>query len=509
MSEKKRSAVNNQPSVIPPRFLERMAALLGDEYPAFATIYDSPPTHGLRVNTLKLTPAQFEAISPFPLSPITYSPAGFLVSDEDRPGKHPYHAAGLYYLQDPHAQAVAEILAPQPGERVLDLAAAPGGKTTHLASLMQNQGLLVANEIKTKRVGHLVANLERWGVHNTAIVNETPERLAAFFGPFFDRVLVDAPCSGEGMFRKDRAAIEGWSEAMIAGCAVRQTAILHYAARLVRPGGWLCYSTCTFAPEEDEAVVGGFLEEHTEFESVETSLKVEGCRLKVDLTTFNFQPFDKLRAGPATFNLPLATRLWPHTSPGEGHFVALMRKTGRETGDERPRTADRRRSTVIGQRSAVGSQRSFDAFCRETLADVPETDRVAQIGARLYALPEGLPDLGGLRVVHPGWWLGMVKKDRFEPAHALAMGLAASGIQRVLTLPADSPEVQAYLRGMTLRSDGEAGWMVVAVALPPSVYSHRENTDGGSESPLAFPLGWGKRVQGIVKNHYPRGLQWL
>lgn len=292
------------PVPVPPRFLERMRALLGEEYPQLAALYAAPPTHGLRVNTLKLTPDRFSELSPFPITPLPYSPAGFLVDDEARPGKHPYHAAGLYYLQDPHAQAVAEILAPQPGERVLDLAAAPGGKTTHLASKMQHQGVLVANEIKTKRVGHLAANLERWGERNVAVTNETPERLADFFGPFFDRVLVDAPCSGEGMFRKDPAARQDWSEEMIAGCAARQSAILRVAARLVRPGGWLCYATCTFAPEEDEDIVRRFLDDHMDFEIVRD-------------TCFGNDP------GNTTHGL----RLWPHHSPGEGHFIALLQRS--------------------------------------------------------------------------------------------------------------------------------------------------------------------------------------
>jgi NOL1/NOP2/sun family putative RNA methylase len=456
---------------IPTRFLERMLDQLGEEYIAFEAIYSQPPTHGLRVNTLKLAPSQFEAISPFPLSPLPWIPAGFLVADETRPGKHPYHAAGLYYLQDPHAQAVAEILAPQPGETVLDLAAAPGGKTTHLASRMQNQGLLVANEIKTKRIGHLAANLERWGAHNVAVLNETPERLAEFFGPFFDRVLVDAPCSGEGMFRKDRAAIQGWSEDAINGCAVRQNAILNYAARLVRGGGWLCYSTCTFAEEEDEAVISRFLENHPEFE---LAAPPEHARMSGLHSQSNM------------------IRLWPHHSSGEGHFIALMRCTGegkRSTDEHRSRY---KRTTPSVPRTVLGV---FDAWCRENLtSELPVNPKL--VGSRLYAIPEGLPDVSPLRVLHPGWWLGNPKKDRFEPAHALAMGLRVDDVQHAILLPVDSPEVLQYLRCEMLASSGENGWVLVAVSPQQTQIS-------------AFPLGWGKRVQGIVKNHYPRGLQRL
>ncbi len=457
---------------LPDRFLERMQDLLGDEYPAFAAIYAQPPTHGLRVNTLKLTPAQFADISPFPLAPLPWSPAGYQLPEEIRPGKHPYHAAGLYYLQDPHAQAVGELLAPQPGEAVLDLAAAPGGKTTHLASLMENQGLLVANEIKTKRIGHLAANLERWGAHNVAIVNESPERLAEFFGPFFDRVLVDAPCSGEGMFRKDRAAIQGWSEDAILGCAVRQSAILNYAARLVKPGGWLCYSTCTFAPEEDEALVEQFLYGHAEYE---------------------------LAAQPD----PAMVRLWPHHSPGEGHFIALLRRTSAATrpGQVEPYDPTERLTAALPRLARDLFEGWWAANLHDKLEGFP-----TQVGSRLYVLPAGLPDLSPLRVVHPGWWLGDLKKDRFEPAHALAMGLPAAQVEQVLALPVDGVDVMKYLRGESLYTDDDAqiGWTLVAVSP-----SSPKPSSAGQLAPALFPLGWGKAVQGILKNHYPRGLLWL
>jgi 16S rRNA C967 or C1407 C5-methylase (RsmB/RsmF family)/NOL1/NOP2/fmu family ribosome biogenesis protein len=469
-------------SGFPARYLERMKELLGDEYPAFEAIYTQPPTHGLRVNTLKLTPAQFEAISPFPLTPLPWSPAGYQVPDETRPGKHPYHAAGLYYLQDPHAQAVGELLAPQPGEAVLDLAASPGGKTTHLASRMQNQGLLVANEIKTKRIGHLAANLERWGARNVAIVNESPERLAEFFGPFFDRVLVDAPCSGEGMFRKDRAAIQGWSEDAILGCAVRQAAILNYAARLVRPGGWLCYSTCTFAPEEDEMAVEQFLRDHPEYE---------------------------LAGLPG----PSMLRLWPHHSPGEGHFIALLRRSSAaaaRSGQVKPYDPSESAPLAL-PRAARDLYESWSSASLFTKLD----HNLTQVGSRLYSLPAGLPDLSPLRVLHPGWWLGDLKKDRFEPAHALAMALQVADVKQVLTLPANGADILKYLRGSTLYSENDtAGWTLVAVS--PTTPDHpspaRLSTGPLSPSPLSpalYPLGWGKVVQGILKNHYPRGLLWI
>ena len=246
-------------TTLPSAFLSRMKGQLDAEYEAFLASYDQPPSIGLRVNTLKLSPSQFTALaanifSPHapagqhtaPLTPIPWAPAGFTLPPDTRPGKHPYHAAGLYYLQDPAAQAVAELLAPQPGERVLDLSAAPGGKTTHIASLMQNQGLLVANDIHPKRVRDLARNIERWGARNIAITNETPERLVNHFGAYFDRVLVDAPCSGEGMFRKDHAARGEWSARLVESCAVRQDAIIKGMPRSKMQPVWSALVGCWF-----------------------------------------------------------------------------------------------------------------------------------------------------------------------------------------------------------------------------------------------------------------------
>ena len=214
-----------------------MEGWLGDDYAAFLASYDQPATNGLRANTLKIAPEALRARLPFATEPLDWPPAAFRVAEEEQPGRHPYHAAGLYYLQDPSAMSVAGLLAPQPGERVLDLAAAPGGKATHLAALLLNQGLLVANEIHPHRVWDLAENLERWGAHNVAITGETPERLAERFPDFFDRVLLDAPCSGEGMFRKSDAARREWAPELVLGCATRQTAILDSGRAHAAPGG--------------------------------------------------------------------------------------------------------------------------------------------------------------------------------------------------------------------------------------------------------------------------------
>jgi NOL1/NOP2/sun family putative RNA methylase len=498
-------------AVMPPLFLERMSRLLGDEYAAFAAALEEQPVSGLRVNTLKLSPEAFRTISPVILGEsIAWAFSGFVLphfSEEmeaqKEPGKHPYHLAGLYYLQDPSAMSAATLLDPQPGERVLDLAASPGGKTTALAALMQGSGVLVANEIKEKRLGHLVVNMERWGAGNVVITNETPERLADHFGAWFDRVLVDAPCSGEGMFRKDRNARTDWSVEMVEGCAVRQSNILRVAGKLVRPGGTLLYSTCTFAPEEDEAIIARFLEEFPEYETISIPLFPGFMPGRPDWMEFSSIP-TKLGQANSRFtkakNLEKAVRLFPHRIQGEGHFVCLMKRAANAEG--RPAVKYGRGQETLVQhdhqstRLTNRSMGLWEAFTEEILqVDFPE-QYLGMVGDRLYLVPEGLPDLRGLRVTVPGVWLGNIKKERFEPAHPLALFLRPGQARNVLDLSSKDvhnqqsgrrPPLQSYLAGETIPSDGTPGWTLVTV-------------DG-------WPLGWGKRVQGIVKNHYPKGWQ--
>jgi 16S rRNA C967 or C1407 C5-methylase (RsmB/RsmF family)/NOL1/NOP2/fmu family ribosome biogenesis protein len=445
---------------------------LGDEYQDFLASYHHPPDIGLRVNTLKLTADQFEAISPFPLTNIPWVPSGFLVPPDMRPGKHPYHAAGLYYLQDPSAMAVAELTAPQPGERVLDLAAAPGGKTTHMASLMAGEGLLVANDLHPRRSQVLAKNLERWGAHNVVVLNETPSRLVEKFGAYFDRVIVDAPCSGEGMFRKDPAARSEWMPKLVESCAVRQDAILSDAAKLVRQGGVLSYATCTFAPQENEGTIARFLDSHPAFELFDPP----------QFSGFSTGRPDWLNeVSSQSHNLQRTVRLWPHRTVGEGHFIALLQKS------------DKGQDKAVGQISdppydlPPESRDYFYQFLSETLHWRPNEDHLAQMGSHLYQMPAACPDLRGLKVVHWGWWLGTMKVKRFEPSHALSMGLTSQDFSNVFPLELDNPAVERYLKGEVLSSPGIDGWVLVTL-------------DG-------FPMGWGKRVQGRLKTHLPKWLR--
>ncbi|RCK73754.1 MAG: tRNA and rRNA cytosine-C5-methylase [Anaerolineae bacterium] len=461
---------------IPPRFLERMQNWLGAEFPAFVSVLQQPPQSGLRLNLLKISIADFLNLSPFVLSPIPWCPEGFFIRGEDRPGKHPYHAAGLYYLQEPSAMAVVELLDPQPGERIIDLAAAPGGKATHIAARLQGQGMLVANDLHSQRAWDLVKNLERWGARNIVVTNEPPHRLADQWGAFFDRVLLDAPCSGEGMFRRSLEARLDWSPEIVRACAVRQSGLLPQAARLVRPGGRLVYSTCTFSPEENEAVVSNFLKGHPDFEPVEIKTRVtfepahpEWLGIEADLPHWGGQ-----------------YRLLPHKGFPEGHFIAVLRRrSGGEWQEVRPFPI---RLIPLAQRREI----------QKWLASLGQVDidplRLTLYGRRLYAITPAAIDLGRLRVILPGWFLGEIKKERIEPSHALLLALEGKQIAHRLNLSADHPAVRKYLTGEALQEGmlaenerqvlADKGWLAICV-------------DG-------YPLGWGRVVDKIIKNHLPK-----
>ncbi|HEY0736856.1 MAG TPA: RsmB/NOP family class I SAM-dependent RNA methyltransferase [Herpetosiphonaceae bacterium] len=473
-------------SLLPPAFVERMRALLGAEADAFFAALERSPAIGLRVNPLKLRPEHFERVLPWDLEPVPWIRSGFRVAEGARPGKHPYHAAGLYYLQEPSAMAVVEALDVRPGMGVLDLAAAPGGKSTQIAGYLDGAGLLVANEVESSRIKALGENLERWGACNAVITNETPERLADHFGPRFDRVLLDAPCSGEGMFRKNPGARAEWSAEHVAGCGVRQSRILDQAARLVASGGLLVYSTCTFAPEENEQRIAAFLAEHPQWELVDIS-KLHG-----------FAPARPEWAGDRPVpELTRAVRLWPHLVEGEGHFIALLRngEQAQPTPAAAPQAADdkARRQQRGGRRddrrvdSDAAVRAAWQAFERESLTGEFPADGLVVHNDQIYAVPRDLPDLTGLRVVRAGLWLGTAKPGRFEPSHALALGLHMPQARLSISLNLD--EAERYLRGETFTSDGPDGWVLIGV-------------DGLS-------LGWGRRVSGLVKNFYPKGLRWM
>ncbi len=452
---------------LPEGFRERMARFLGPEYPIFLEALGRPPEHALRANLLKVEPERLLSLLALSASPLPWCPEAFLLPGGIHLGQHPLHAAGLFYLQEPSATAAVPLLDPQPGERILDLCAAPGGKSTHIAARLRGRGLLWANERHPGRARVLLENLERWGVRNAVVSVESPERLAEHLESFFDRVLVDAPCSGEGLFRRDPQAVRQWSPEGIAGCARRQQRILEAAARLVRPGGVLVYATCTFAPEENEAVVARFLAVHQEW-VLEEGPPWEGVSPGRPEWAGEVPPLlaEQLRR---------ARRFWPHRAAGEGHFLARLRRTE----GPRPKAPPLWRPHVPAR-----ALQAFQAFSQEALCRPVEISRLVLFGEALLALPEGLPDPAGLRLLRAGWLLGRVRGERFFPSHALAMGLEPGTAQRSLELPMEGEDVQAFLRGKELRATGMPGWLLVTV--------------------VGFPLGWGKQVGERVKNHRPR-----
>lgn len=428
--------------MLPEAFLQRMEAQLGSEYPAFLESLERPRAVALRFNPMKGE----RPVLPFVGAPVPWEPEGFYYDPETRPGLHVYHEAGVYYLQEASAMAPVALLDPKPGERVCDLCAAPGGKTTQIAGRMLGQGFLVCNEINPKRAKILSRNIERMGVANALVTNEHPETLASRFPGFFDRVLVDAPCSGEGMFRKEEAAVTDWSQETVQMCARRQREILDSAARLVRPGGRLVYSTCTFAPEEDEETVAAFLEAHPEFtpEPVEAPWFVPGENASY--------------------------RMWPHKLLGEGHFAAVLRKTQGESGEV---------PACPGEKCP----KAWESFAKELDITLPEGKAVS-FGQSLYWAPTELPELNRLKVLRPGLELGTERKGRFEPAHALALWLKTCAVAE--SFPPESPEMKAYLHGDVVPS-GKKGWCLVQA--------------GG------YAIGWGKGDGSVLKNHYPKGLR--
>ena len=428
--------------MLPVAFLERMKNQLGGEYEDFLQSLERPRAVALRFNPLKGEKPEL----PFVGENVPWEPEGFYYDPDSRPGLHVFHEAGVYYLQEASAMAPVALLDPKPGERVCDLCAAPGGKTTQIAGRMRGEGFLLCNEINPKRAKILSRNIERMAVANALVTNEHPATLAERFPNGFDKVLIDAPCSGEGMFRKEEAAVTDWSPETVEMCARRQAEILHSGARLVRPGGRLVYSTCTFAPEEDELAVAAFLESHPDFEPE-----------VIDAPWF----------------VPVENgghRMWPHKLLGEGHFAAVLRKKGDDECDFTP---------IQGKKLP----KEWAAFAKEMEIRLPEGEAVL-FGETLYWAPAGMPEIRALKVLRPGLELGCVKKDRFEPAHALALWL--KDCKNVQNYPVESEEIPNYLHGNVVPSRVR-GWTLV-------------KADG-------YSIGWGKGDGNVLKNHYPKGLR--
>ncbi|MBZ4653507.1 MAG: NOL1/NOP2/sun family putative methylase [Peptococcaceae bacterium] len=450
---------------LPESFVSRMQDLLKEEWRELLQAWQGEPYQGLRVNTLKISAPELKKRVPFNLEPIPWVEEGYYYPWGERPAKHPYYQAGLYYLQEPSAMAPVACLDIKPGEKVLDLCAAPGGKSTQIAAKLQGQGLLVTNDNNAERVKALVWNMEHWGATNAVVTNETPERLARVFSSYFDKILVDAPCSGEGMFRKDSRAIKSWENYSVENCAVLQKDILEVAAGMLKPGGRLLYSTCTFSPQENEGVIADFLGKHSEFKIVPLPLAHGWARGRPDWVN------------DAAGLVKEARRLWPHKVKGEGHFLALLEKDSTESKPLSP--------VHYGEEKNL---ESLYAFMEENLTH-PLAGPFLLQGQYMYRIPQGLPVMQGLKVVRPGWFIGVLKNKRFEPSQALAMGLYKNDAQKTLSFSLEDEEVERYLKGETLLVDGEKGWTLVCLE--------------------EFPLGWGKQTGEYLKNYYPPGWRLL
>jgi NOL1/NOP2/sun family putative RNA methylase len=449
---------------LPIAFTEKMREILGEEYGAFLASYEEPRNFGLRVNTGKLTTEEFCQMAPFHLTRIPWVKNGFYYEEQDAPSRHPFYHAGLYYLQEPSAMTPASRLPVEPGDKVLDLCAAPGGKATELGAKLKGEGLLVANDISASRARALLKNVEVFGIPNSFLINEVPGKIADRFEAFFDKILVDAPCSGEGMFRKDPDVAKAWDPEKPLACARIQKEIISQAARMLKPGGLLLYSTCTFSPEENEQVIAYLLHEREDMHLLE----LEG-----------YEGFSKGREDLADGNPELrkCVRIWPHHMAGEGHFLALLKKDGEHIVEE----------AVSAKGKVTKAERKI---LEDFFSDVSGRIRVDEMEVRkgqVYWLKGISGEQKGITFLRNGLYLGELKKDRFEPGQSFAVALRKEEYASTIDLDWSDERVMRYLKGETIDVDDvpvqrKKGWQLVCVN--------------------GYPLGWGKLVNGTLKNKY-------
>ena len=460
---------------LPSAFEEKMKYLLGAEYNNYLDCFDEPRHYGLRVNTAKISVEDFLKISPWPLKKIPWIHNGFYYDGENcQPAKHPYYFAGLYYLQEPSAMTPADRLPIEPGDKVLDVCAAPGGKATELGARLNGTGVLAANDLSNSRAKGLLKNIELMGIGNVLVLSEEPGKLIPYFTEYFDKILIDAPCSGEGMFRKDRKMIRAWEEHGPDYFAKIQKSIITQAAQMLKPGGMILYSTCTFSPEENEQTIEYLLEQYSDFDVCEIE-GYEGFTCGMPEVTASK---DK--------RLSRTVRIFPHRMKGEGHFLALLQKHAAAAADT---------LTASDVKSTTG-RKKLPEDLTDFLADIRREFDPGRFDIRadkVYYMPEGLPALNGIRFLRTGLFLGELKKKRFEPSQAFAMNLKKEEYPRIIDLPVSDERVIKYLKGETLDvedlvSPKEKGWYLVCV-------------DG-------YPLGFGKLAGQVLKNKYLPGWRW-
>ncbi|MCC0719952.1 RsmB/NOP family class I SAM-dependent RNA methyltransferase [Clostridioides sp. ZZV14-6105] len=430
---------------LPKEFLEDIREILQDEYDDFIKSYDEEKTTGLRINTLKIDKEKLLNLDLFDLYQIPWADEGFYYDDKiNRPGRNPLHESGAYYLQEPSAMSVIPKADIKEGDKVLDMCAAPGGKSTYILSKLKNTGLLVSNEINASRIKALGENLERFGARNCIITNTDSNSLRKAFNGYFDKVIIDAPCSGQGMFRKDEVAILDWSHAKVLECQSIQKEIIRDGYKMLKKDGILIYSTCTFSKEENEHVINEFISEHPHTELVEME------------------------------------RLWPHKIKGEGHFVAKIKKLEEEESNVKE-------LKIKNLDKEIKDYREFEKKFLKTDFYSNKKNKFYLRGENLYLLPEIYPDTKKLKVLRYGLHLGVLKKNRFEPSHALSHYLKVEDVKNVENFSVQSESILKYLKGDVINSNESRGWVLVSVE--------------------DIPLGWGKESAGVIKNHYPKGLR--
>ncbi|MBE6128321.1 MAG: NOL1/NOP2/sun family putative RNA methylase [Erysipelotrichaceae bacterium] len=441
---------------LPDSYLRKMQDLLKNEYEDYLQAMEMEPVSSIRVNTAKISVEDFKRISPFPLEPVPWCAEGFYVPNDVRPGTHPYYYAGLYYIQEASAMAPASLLGVKEGDIVLDACAAPGGKTTALAAKMNNTGLLISNDISASRQNATLKNCERFGIRNAYLISSDLRKLAEKYPGYFDRILVDAPCSGEGMFRRDPSLITSWLERGNDYYPALQKEILSSAVSMLKEGGTILYSTCTFDPSEDEEVIRAVLEEYPDLYLAEPE---EKC---------------PLFAEGIGEDMKACMRLYPHRLKGEGHFVALLKKKGNSEETDC---------------AFLKADRIKNASCQEFMKHVSMNMNHTVMKAlkdRIYLLPEQNFEHGSVRVIRSGLLLGTLKNDRFEPSQHLAFALKPEEFDQCISFPADDIRVEKYLRGETVTADeSHDGWVLVCV-------------DG-------YPLGFGRMNGRNIKNKLEKG----
>lgn len=446
---------------LPLEFQERMKKLLGAEYEDFIKSYDEKPVRAFRVNTDKISLADFEKINIFSTEKIPYVENGFYF-DYDGIGNHPYHHSGMIYIQEPAAMVPAESIEINPDWKVLDLCAAPGGKSSQIKNKLGENGVLVSNEIVPSRCKILTGNMERMGFKNVVTTCMSPQKIAKEFPEIFDMIMVDAPCSGEGMFRKEEIAIDEWTPENVKMCAERQAEILDCAVKMLKAGGYIVYSTCTFSLEENEIMVDSFLQKYPNFELVPVTqmvrentadgIKFDGCKCE---------------------KIHYARRCYPHKTKGEGQFVAVLHNTNENYGSSSKNDVKKEKidKTVID-------------FLDDTLVSYNKDYVQIYNGNPVYFTPD-FPIRKGA-AFSCGVTIGEIRKNYIQPHHQLFMAMGEC-FKRKIELSADSEEIKKYLHGEEFETDCENGWAVVLV-------------DGCT-------VGGVKVSNGRAKNHYPKGLR--